>query len=47
MRNVLRGHRLKPAPRLGPTWVEFLRSEASGVLACDFFGVETVRLQRL
>jgi len=46
--NVLRRHRLGPAPRrLGPTWVEFLRSQASGVLACDFFSVETVRLQRL
>jgi putative transposase len=48
VRNVLRRHRLGPAPRRGgPTWVEFLRSQASGVLACDFFSVETVRLQRL
>jgi putative transposase len=48
VRNVLRRHRLGPAPRRGgPTWVEFLRSQASGVLACDFFSVETVALQRL
>jgi putative transposase len=37
-----------PAPRrTGPTWVEFLRSQATGVLACDFFSVDTVSLQRL
>jgi putative transposase len=48
VRNVLRRHRLGPAPRRsGPTWVEFLRSQASGVLACDFFSVETVTLRRL
>ena len=48
VRNVLRRHRLGPAPRRGgPTWVEFLRSQASGVLACDFFSLETVGLRRL
>jgi len=48
VRNILRRHRLGPAPRrLGPTWVEFLRSQASGVLACDVFSVETATLQRL
>jgi len=48
VRNILRRHRLGPAPRRGgPTWVQFLRSQASGVLACDFFSVETVTLQRL
>jgi putative transposase len=47
VRNCLRRHHLGPAPRRGgPTWVEFLRSQASGVLACDFFSVETVGLQR-
>jgi hypothetical protein len=31
---VLRGHRLPPAPRrLGPTWSEFLRAQAKGLLA--------------
>jgi hypothetical protein len=48
VRNVLRRHQLGPAPRRnGPTWSEFLRSQAAGVLACDFFSVETVSLQRL
>jgi putative transposase len=31
--NVLRRHGLPPAPRReGPTWVEFLRSQAKGLL---------------
>jgi putative transposase len=47
VRNILRRHRLGPAPRRGPTWGEFLHSQASGVLACDFFHVDTVSLQRL
>jgi putative transposase len=48
VRNVLRRHRLPPAPRRdGPTWAEFLRSQASGVLACDFFSVDTIRFERL
>lgn len=48
VRNVLRRHRLKPAPRRsGPTWVEFLRAQAAGTLACDFFSVDTVTLRRL
>jgi len=44
---VLRRHGLPPAPRReGPTWVEFLRSQAKGVLATDFFSVDTVLLRR-
>jgi transposase InsO family protein len=48
VRNVLRRHRLKPAPRrIGPTWREFLRAQAAGTLACDFFSVDTVMLRRI
>ena len=48
VRNILGRHGLGPAPRRsGPTWTEFLRSQAAGVLACDFFMVETVGLTRL
>src|SRR5437879_4613511 len=35
-----------PPRRSGPTWAQFLRSQAAGVLACDFFTVETVALTR-
>lgn len=45
--NVLRRHGLPPAPRrAGPTWAEFLRAQAKGVLATDFFTVDTVYLRR-
>src|SRR3954451_22043583 len=48
VRRVLRRHRLKPAPRRsGPSWTAFLRAQAAGMLACDFFTVETVGLTRL
>jgi putative transposase len=48
VRNVLRRHRLGPAPRRGgPTWAQFLRAQASGVLACDFLSGETIGLSRL
>jgi putative transposase len=47
-RTILIRHHLGPAPRRdGPTWTEFLRSQASGILACDFFTVETLRLKTL
>jgi hypothetical protein len=46
IRTLLRRESLGPAPRRsGPTWSEFLRAQASGVLACDLFTVETLFLK--
>ena len=48
IRTLLRANGLGPAPRrAGPTWSEFLRSQARGILAFDFFTVETAWLQTL
>ncbi len=45
---ILRRHGVDPSPmRSGPTWAEFLSSQASSMLACDFFSVDTVVLKRL
>ena len=42
IRSLLRTARLGPAPRrTGPLWTEFLRARAGGIIACDFFSVET------
>jgi transposase InsO family protein len=47
VRRVLRRSGLGPAPPGGPTWAEFLRSQAHGVLATDFFTVDTVGFTQL
>jgi len=48
IRTLLRRNGFGPAPRRnGPSWSEFLRAQADGVLACDFFSVETVFLHTL
>jgi len=48
IRILLRTARAGPAPRRsGPTWAEFLRAQAAGVIACDFFTVETAKLRTL
>ena len=45
---ILRHHGIDPSPmRSGPTWTEFLSVQASSILACDFFSVDTVLLKRL
>src|ERR1019366_3680186 len=45
---ILRRHGVEPSPRRsGPTGAEFLRAQATTMLACDFFHVDTVLLRRL
>jgi putative transposase len=46
--NILRTAGLDPAPRRqGPSWREFCRAQATTMLACDFFTVDTVLLRRV
>jgi transposase len=47
IRRVLRRHGLGPAPRSGPTWKEFLVAQVSGILATDFFVVDTIKFTQL
>jgi transposase InsO family protein len=48
IRTTLRRHGLDPAPRrAATTWKAFLRQQAAGIVACDFFTVDTVWLRRL
>jgi len=48
IRTMLRRHGLDPAPRrTTTTWRAFLRQQAAGIVACDFFTVDTVWLRRL
>src|SRR6266571_216955 len=48
IRAVLLGNGLRPAPRRASvTWRAFLRAQAAGIIATDFFTVETVGLKTL
>ena len=48
IRTILRRPGLGPAPRRdGPTWRQFLAAQAKGIVACDFFTVETVFIKTL
>jgi transposase len=37
---ILKASGIDPARRTGPTWSQFLRSQAEAILACDFFTVD-------
>jgi putative transposase len=46
--SILKRAGIDPAPRRdGPSWRQFLRGQARGIVATDFFCVDTLLLQRL
>jgi putative transposase len=46
--SILRRSGIEPAPRRrSETWRKFLQTQASGIVACDFFTVDTVLFRRL
>jgi putative transposase len=44
---IMKDSGLGPAPRRTTTWREFIRAQASHIVATDFFSVDTVLLKRL
>ena len=47
MWSILKAAGIDPAPqRASESWTTFLRSQAAGIVACDFFTVDTVMLRR-
>jgi putative transposase len=47
VKKILRAEGLGPTVRRGPSWPDFLRTQASSIIAVDFFTVDTVWLRRL
>ena len=48
VRDIPKRAALDPAPRRsGPSWSEFLKAQAEGIIACDLFHVNTAFLKRI
>jgi putative transposase len=48
VRSILKRRKIPPAPRRADSsWRAFMRAQASSMIACDFFTVDTVGLRRL
>jgi transposase len=46
--SILKREGIDPAPRrVRPSWKEFLRAQAKGIIACDFVSVDTIFLRRI